>query len=150
MNKVYLHHRLARDDYLGRVEADGRVYAARSGPDRYIGRVEPENGKIYASQLGPDHRIGRVELESGKVFLDQAGPDEYLGKVTMEGKLYRHVALAPDEYLGRVDEMLSVAHGGAAFLLLIVPAYDQAQVEDEQSAPDTGAPAEGAAPAGAP
>jgi len=148
MNKVYRHHAFARDEYLGRVGGDGRVYDSRFGPDRYIGRVELEDGKIYESRLGPDQYIGHVEVQSGKVYLDKFGPDYYLGKVTEDGKLYRHKPVAPDEYLGKVTEMVSVLHGGAAFLLLVAPAYDQEKEANEASetsgneAETGGAPAE--------
>jgi hypothetical protein len=147
MNKVYRHHSFARDEYLGRVADDGRVYDSRPGPDRYIGRVELEDGKIYESRLGPDQHIGHVEVKSGKVYLDKLGPDEYLGRVTEDGKLYRHNPVAPDEYLGKVTEMVSVVHGGAAFLLLVVPAYDQEKEANEASEPSGNEAETGGAPA---
>lgn len=149
MNKVYRHHAFARDEYLGRIAEDGRVYDSRVGPDRYIGRVELENGKIYESRLGPDQLIGRVEAKSGKVYLEKLGPDEYLGRVIEDGKLYRHKPVAPDEYLGKVTEMVSVVHGGAAFLLLVVPAYEQEKGEKEAFEPSGNEAETGGAPAGA-
>jgi hypothetical protein len=125
MNKVYLHKPMGKDELLGRVGPDGRVYDERFGPDEYIGRVNLEEGKIYVSRVGPDEYIGRVKLETGEVHLSMFGPDKYMGKVTKDGKIMRHKHLAPDEYLGRVEDMLSIAHGAAAFLLLILPAVEE-------------------------
>jgi hypothetical protein len=36
----------------------------------------------------------------------------------------RHEALSPDDYLGNIDPPQSLAHAGAAFLLLVLPAAD--------------------------
>ncbi len=119
--KVYLHKPSAPDELLGRVEEDGKVYETRFGPDQYIGRVDISNGKIYASRPGPDKHIGDVELETGRVFTVRFGPDDYVGRVQADGDLYLHKPVAPDQYIGRVAEMPSHAHGGAAFLLLVLP-----------------------------
>lgn len=126
MNEVYLHKPMGKDELLGRVGADGRVYDERFGPDEYIGRANLEDGKIYVSRVGPDEYIGRVNIKTGEVHLSMFGPDKYMGKVTKDGKIMRHKHLAPDEYLGRVAEMVSIVHGAAAFLLLILP-----RVEDD-------------------
>jgi len=125
MSKVYKHKPLARDDLLGHVEPDGKVYESRFGPDKYVGRVEIDTGKIYEARFGPDQYIGRAELDSGKIFRSKFGPDEYLGRVDEDGKLFRHKPLAPDEYLGKIVEMPGLAHGGAAFLLLVLPAVEE-------------------------
>lgn len=119
--KVYLHKPAARDELLGRVDEDGKVYTTRFGPDQYIGHVDIGNGKIYEARPGPDKHIGEVELETGRVFSARFGPDEYLGRVQADGELFLHKPIAPDEYIGRVAEMPSYAHGGAAFLLLVLP-----------------------------
>ena len=47
MDEVYLHIALAPDEYIGRVEFNGKVYKARVGPDKHLGRVDLENGKAY-------------------------------------------------------------------------------------------------------
>jgi hypothetical protein len=133
MNKVYLHKHLAPDDYLGRIDAEGKVYASRFGPDKFIGRVDIRTGKIYEARMGPDNYIGRVDSQSGKVYRAKLGPDEYLGRVHDDGKLYHHKQLAPDDYLGKVDEMISNDYGGAAFLLLVLPAVEE---EADQAASD--------------
>ena len=125
MSKVYQHHPLAPDKVLGRVEPDGKVYESRIGLDKYIGRVDLETGKILESRFGPDKYIGRVELEAGKVYLTKFGPDKYVGRVEADGKVYHHKRMARDEYLGRVDDMLSPAHGAAAFLLLLLPTFEE-------------------------
>src|SRR3990172_5162812 len=129
MNKVYKHIPMSADKYLGRGDQQGKVYAARFGPDRYIGRVDLRDGKVYASQFGPDETVGRVEIESGEVYLSKPGPDPYVGKVQRDGRLYRHKSLAEDEYLGKVDDMVSVAHGAGAFLLLVLPESEQVNEE---------------------
>jgi hypothetical protein len=135
MNKVYRHRPKARDELLGRVAADGRVFESRLAPDKYVGRVELESGKIFESRFGPDKHIGRVDIASGKVYLKKFGPDEYLGRVEKDGTLYSHRTLAPDEYLGKVSEMTSVTHGGGAFLLLLIPEIDkETQLAEEEEA----------------
>jgi hypothetical protein len=134
MNKVYRHRPKARDELLGRVAADGRVFESRLAPDKYVGRVELESGKIFESRFGPDKHIGRVDIASGKVYLKKFGPDEYLGRVEKDGKLYSHRTLAPDEYLGKVTDMTSVTHGGGAFLLLLIPEIDkETQLAEEEA-----------------
>ena len=132
MNKVYKHRPKARDELLGRVSADGRVYESRLSPDKYVGRVELESGKIFESRFGPDKHIGRVDIGTGKVYLKRLGPDEYLGRVEKAGKLYFHRSLARDEYLGKVTDMVSVTHGGGAFLLLLIPEIDKETQQAEQ------------------
>jgi len=131
MNKAYRHVSLARDEYLGRVDEHGTVFEERFGPDRRIGRVDPGDGTVFEARLGPDRVIGRVELNTGKVFLAKFGPDEYVGKVYKDGRCFYHRQVARDLYLGRVKEMVSFAHGGAAFLLLIFPAYEEKVDEKE-------------------
>jgi hypothetical protein len=135
MNKVYKHRPKARDELLGRVSADGRVYESRLSPDKLVGRVELESGNIFESRFGPDKHIGRVDIASGKVYLKKLGPDDYLGRVEKDGKLYAHRTLARDEYLGKVTDMVSVVHGGGAFLLLLIPEVDrEAQLAEEDEA----------------
>jgi len=116
---------MAPDEYLGRVEPDGKVYEDQFGPDHYVGRVDLETGRIYESRLGPDKYIGRVDARSGKVYHAQMGPDEYLGRVEPDGKSYLHKPLAADVYLGRTQELVSLSHGGAAFMLLILPKIEE-------------------------
>ncbi len=137
-SRVYLHKPAAPDLLLGRVDPDGKVYESRFGPDKHIGRVEIDSGKIYESRLGPDKYLGRVELASGKIYRARLGPDEYLGRVNGDGEFHRHKPLAPDQYLGKMTEMASYAHGGAAFLLLVLPAWDEAHPAPAQ--PDTTEP----------
>lgn len=145
MNKVYRHKSFSPDEYLGHVEQDGKVYEAQMGPDKYIGHVELETGKIFESRLGPDKYIGKVESDTGKVYLGKFGPDEYIGKVNKNGKIYQHRPVVSDEYIGKVIEMVSVIHGGAAFLLLVLPAYDEAVEKKEET--DLGDAETGQAPA---
>lgn len=147
MNKVYRHRSLLPDELLGHIHVDGKVYETRSGPDKYVGRVELETGKIFESHLGPDKHIGRVDLRNGKVFLTRIGPDEYLGRVHEDGKLYAHKELAPDEYLGKVTDMSSLAHGGGAFLLLVIPAYEEQAEKAQDDEPNPGEAEAGVAPA---
>ena len=70
--------------------------------------------------------LRRVELETGRVFRHvSAGPDEYLGRVNKDGRMDRHEALSPDDYLGKITQPQSLAHAGAAFLLLVLPAESE-------------------------
>ena len=123
---VYRQKPLAPDELLGRVDPDGKVYESRFGPDKYVGRVELDSGKILEARFGPDKYLGRVELDSGKVFRHKPmAVDEYLGRVDGDGKFHRHKPLAPDEYLGQITPIASYAYGGAAFLLLVLPALEE-------------------------
>jgi hypothetical protein len=123
---VYRQKPMAPDELLGRVDPDGKVYESRFGPDKYVGRVEVDTGKIYEARLGPDKYLGSVALDSGKVYRHKPmAADEYLGRVDADGKFHRHKPLAPDEYLGKMTPMASYAHGGAAFLLLVLPAFEE-------------------------
>lgn len=135
-SQVLWHRPLARDEVVGRVELDGRAYKTRVGPDEYVGRVELDSGKIFEERLGPDKYVGRVALDSGKVYRHKPiAPDEYLGRVDTDGQFYRHKPIAPDEYLGKLLPMPGYAYGGAAFLLLILPAW-QEEHEAKQSDPE--------------
>jgi len=130
MNKVYKHKKFAIDEYLGWVDQDGKVYERTEKLDHYVGHVDERDGKVYEARSGPDQYIGRVDPDNGKVYLTKFGPDQYLGRVRKDGKLYHHKRLARDDYLGKVKEMTSLTHGGAAFLLLVMPAVAEAELEE--------------------
>ena len=122
MGKVYRHKPGAPDEYLGRVEPEsGKVYSHRHGPDEYLGRVELDSGKVYCHRSGPDEYLGQVRLDDGKVYSHRVGLDRYVAQVKPNGRIYRHVPAAPDDYLGKVENMRSLAEGGAAFFLLLLP-----------------------------
>jgi hypothetical protein len=129
MSKVYLSRPGALpDDLLGRVEADGHVHRTHLGPDDEVGRVNLETGKVYAQRLGPDEYIGRVDPDDGRVYRHvAAGPDEYLGRVHEDGRMHYHVAGGVDDYIGRIAGDFSLAQAGAAFLLLVWPAFAENQ-----------------------
>lgn len=134
MKEVYLQKALALDVYLGRVDEDGKVYRSVSGPrkpDSFVGRVDLATGKVYDAGSTPERYVGRVDAE-GKVYLAALGAEEYLGKVHEDGKLYHHKRMARDEYLGKVKDMDAPAFGGAAFLLLVMPAV-QAEMEKDEA-----------------
>ena len=125
MSKVYL-SKPGLDQHLGRVNDDGDVFRADTGFDDRIGRVDLETGKVYRRRVGPDEYVGRIELDSGKVFRAQLGPDEYLGRVHANGRMYRHNPLSPDDHIGHLSKPISHYHTGAAFLLLVIPALEEA------------------------
>jgi len=77
-----------------------RVYRSLVGLDDYVGRVE-ENGRVYGQRVGPDERLGRVE-ENGRIYVTEPGADRYLGRVEVDGTIYRHVAGGADVNVGRV------------------------------------------------
>ncbi|MDY7075691.1 MAG: hypothetical protein SXV54_02075, partial [Chloroflexota bacterium] len=77
---------------------------------------------------------GEVHLGSGKVHCQGVGPDRYVAEVKSSGRIYHHESLAPDEYLGKVEGMHSLAEGGAALLLLLLPAFEGAAIEAESVA----------------
>jgi hypothetical protein len=129
MKKVLLHKSLGLDPLLGRVDEDGKVYQKVEGlgkHDRFIGRVDLTNGKIYDAAKTPERYAGRVE-QDGKVYYAELGPDEYLGNVNADGKCYHHKRLARDDYMGHIEDMENVYLGGAAFVLLILPAWQANQ-----------------------
>lgn len=137
MGKVYRHRPGAPDEYLGRVESDnGKVYRHRHGPDEYLGRVGLESGKVYRHRHGPDEYLGRVGLDDGKVYAHRVGPDRYVAEVKPNGRIYRHESLALDDYLGKVEGMHSLAEGGAAFFLLLLPAVEGAELGVKLEAED--------------
>ena len=132
-NEVYIHRSMTIDLLLGRVSGSGKVYATRTGPDKYIGRVEANSGKIFAARTGPDEYLGRVDLENGKVYRSILGPDEYLGRVEKDGRLYYHQPMARDMYIGKIADMTALSNGGAAFLLLALPEVEAGLAEDESN-----------------
>jgi hypothetical protein len=126
MSKVFLHRRGFPDKLLGRVNEEGRITRSEAGPDEEIGYVDLGTGKVYLSLVRPGTYAGRVQLETGKVFRHVPhGPDEYLGEVHENGKMFRHVSAWPDKYVGNMPDFISLAHSGAAFLLLVLPAIDE-------------------------
>jgi hypothetical protein len=130
MGKVYRHRPGTLDEYLGRVEPkNGKVYRHRAGPDEYVGRVELDSGKVYRHLPGPDEYLGQVHLEDGKVYSHRVGPDRYVAEVRPNGRVYGHQPVALDDYLGRVEGMHSLAEGGAAFLLLLLPGVEREGAE---------------------
>jgi len=56
-----------------------------------------------------------------------------VAEVKSNGRVYLHKPGAPDDYLGKVDDMHSLAEGGAAFFLLLMPAIEEIE-EKEQAA----------------
>jgi len=88
--------------------------------------VDLDNGEIYKSKPGPDEYIGRVKLDNGKVYRHvPAGRDDYLGHVEPDGKMYQHEFLGPDDYMGNIKDHVSFVYAGAAFMLLVLPAYEE-------------------------
>lgn len=126
--KVYLHRSGVPDKLLGRVEPEGRVYRSYPGPDDYVGRVDLATGKVFAQRFGPDEYIGRTNTNNGRVYRDvEGGPDEYLGRVAKDGRMHYDVAGWADEYMGRIEGGASLGEAGAAFLLLVWPAFAENQ-----------------------
>ncbi len=130
MGKVYRHKPGAPDEYLGRVEPEnGKVYRHRHGPDEYLGRVELDSGKVYRHRHGHDEYLGQVHLDDGEVYSHRIGLDRYVAEVKPNGRIYRHKPDAPDDYLGKIKDMHSLAEGGAAFFLLLLPLIEGVEVE---------------------
>ena len=93
-----------------------------------------DSGKVYAQRPGNDEYVGRVDLDDGKVWRDvTAGPDEYLGRVHEDGRMDYHLAGRPDDYIGRIASGASLAQAGAAFLLLVRPAFVEQEKRIESS-----------------
>lgn len=128
MVNVYFNQAFGFDTRLGRVEANGKVYERRPGPDKYLGRVDLRSGKIYETRFGPDRYLGWVDKDTGRVYLPRIGPDYFLGRVEGNGKLYLNRMIGMDKLLGRITGMPSRMHGGAALLLLVWPHYQAMQM----------------------
>ncbi len=125
MYKVYRAIPRARDEMLGYVKEDGRVYRSKPGFDGYLGKADLPSGRVYEERLDPDR-------ESGKVYLRRFGPDDYVGTVDEKGRMHRHIPMAPDEYIGVIDPFGSLAHAGAGLLLLVLPALEDDSVPQEE------------------
>jgi hypothetical protein len=91
--------------------------------------VELDSGKVYRHRHGPDEYLGQVHLDDGEVYSRRLGPDRYVARVKSNGRIYGHKSIAPDDYLGKVEDMHSLAEGGAAFLLLLLTAVEGAEIE---------------------
>ena len=88
--------------------------------------------KVHRHKRGaPDKYLDQVEPESGKVYSHRVGPDRYVAEVKSNGRIYRHKPSAPDDYLGKVKDMLSLAEGGAAYFLLLLPAIEEEVIEEK-------------------
>jgi hypothetical protein len=108
------------------------VYRTHLGPDDEVGHVQAD-GKVYAKRLVRDEYVGRIGLDDGKVWQHvPAGLDEYLGRVREDGRMHGHLAARPDDLIGRVDGGASLPHAGAAFLLLVWPAFVAGQEEEKK------------------
>jgi len=73
-----------------------------------------------------------VHLDDGEVYSHHFGPDRYVAKVKPDGRIYGHKPVAPDDYLGKVEGMHSLAEGGAAFFLLLLPVIEEAKIEEAE------------------
>ena len=94
-----------------------------------LGRVELDSGKVYSHRPGLDEYLGQVHLDSGKIYSHRVGPDRYVAEIKLNGRIYRHRPAALDDYLGRVDRLHSLAEGGAAFFLLLLPVIEEEEIE---------------------
>jgi len=134
MAKIFKHQNNARDEYIGRINAEnGRVYSERLGPDKYIASVNYEKGEVHREKFGPDEYIGRVN-DDRKIYAHKVGPDDYVARVEKDGKLYSHVALGRDVYVGRVDDMRHPVEAAAAWFLFFA---DDEVPEAESAAKDS-------------
>jgi len=105
------------------VMSDGRlVMLALPAPDHV------DLAKANATLGAKETRLAE-EGEFANAF-----PDCEVGAMPPFGNLYDlpiyvDKSLAEDEYLGKVDDMVSVAHGAGAFLLLVLPESEQVNEE---------------------
>jgi hypothetical protein len=53
-----------------------------------------------------------------------------LGRVHEDGRMHYHIVGRPDEYMGRIAGEMALVHAGAAFLLLVWPAFAEEQEEE--------------------
>lgn len=125
--KVYLQKNFAPDKMLGTVNEKGDVYREDLGFNDRIGHVDFNNGKVYRRRnAAPDVLLGHVDVDNGEIHLEvPMRPDKYVGSVTTKGHLHLHLAGQPDVKIGSVKKMESLVQGGAAFLLLVLPAFEQ-------------------------
>ena len=64
-------------------------------------------------------------MKSGKVYNSKAGFDELVGTVYADGRMTLEKSLAKDDYIGKINSPASLAHSGAALLLLVLPALEE-------------------------
>jgi hypothetical protein len=133
MYRVYKAVPMGLDEHLGHVNEDGKVYRSKVGLDDHLGTVDLSSGKIYTERFGPNKKIGHVNLKNGKVYLSKFGIDEYVGSMDDHGHMHRHVPMGADEYIGKIDPFVSYAHAAGAMLLLVLPAVEG---EEQEENPD--------------
>jgi hypothetical protein len=56
--------------------------------------------------------------------------------IKSNGRVYRHESFAPDDYVGKVKNMHSLAEGGAAFFLLLLPSVEGGEIEANKDKAD--------------
>jgi len=134
MAKIFKHQNNARDEYIGRINAEnGRVYSERLGPDKRKQHCRHFISNKRSYKFGPDEYIGRVN-DDRKIYAHKVGPDDYVARVEKDGKLYSHVALGRDVYVGRVDDMRHPVEAAAAWFLFFA---DDEVPEAESAAKDS-------------
>ena len=124
---VYLQRAMAPDKKLGYVKENGEVYREDPGFNDRIGHVDITSGRVYRRRsAAPDKLVGHVDVDNGKIHLEvPVSPDKYIGRVRTNGDLNLHLAGSPDVKIGSIKDMESLAQGGGAFLLLVLPAFEE-------------------------
>ena len=59
-------------------------------------------------------------IEEGFAVLDNLRVN-----IEPDGKMYQHEFLGPDDYMGKIEDLDTFAQAGAAFILLVLPAYKE-------------------------
>ena len=98
-------------------------------PSRECARSAGCRTRCPSPRPGLDEYLGQVHLDSGKIYSHRVGPDRYVAEIKLNGRVYRHRPAALDDYLGRVDGLHSLAEGGAAFFLLLLPIIEEEKIE---------------------
>jgi len=126
-SKVYLQRALAPDKHLGYVKENGEVFREDPGLNDRIGHVDIFTGRVFRRRTAaPDKLVGHVDVDNGKIHLEvPASADKYIGRVRTNGELNLHMAGQLDVKIGSVKNMESLAQGGGAFLLLVLPAFEE-------------------------
>lgn len=136
MAKIYENVVMAPDKLVGRIDADGKIYAYESdSKEEYIGWIDYEEGEVYNVD---DELIGYIEEDGEIVAVYDDDDEESLGFVEEDGSLYLYPLVEEDEdeeeiegepsLVGKITEMEDATEGAAALLFF----FDDSLEEEEE------------------
>lgn len=130
ISQIFLHSASLPGRLVGYVDTAGNAYEQITDKERYIGRADLGTGRIFESRLAPDQPVGHVDLADGRIFLARLSENEPVATVQGNGAIILQLPSSQPELIGMVNDLASLAHGGAAFLLLIKPVMDARRISE--------------------